>query len=178
MDDKIKIGGIPSIKVKAWLKDQPELIYMDPIYGKHRNQYSRTLSNDGIVSIACPECDISLMHESKLCPQCGGPVYELIVPSKGTIEGCISASCNWESWEYMDSLGMARYVQAAVEDDGCGIEESELDKIFEPFYTTKGQSGSGLGLSIIWGIIDNHDGHINVKSKIGQGTLFTLRLPI
>ena len=58
-----------------------------------------------------------------------------------------------------------------------GISKEELSKIFEPFYTTKGQKGTGLGLAVIWGIVDNHNGTINVESKINTGTTFTIRLP-
>ncbi|MEW6266860.1 MAG: ATP-binding protein [Thermodesulfobacteriota bacterium] len=65
-----------------------------------------------------------------------------------------------------------------VEDTGPGIPETILDKIFDPFFTTKplGQ-GVGLGLSICFGIVNKLGGEINVSSKMGQGSLFTVRLP-
>lgn len=66
-----------------------------------------------------------------------------------------------------------------VSDNGKGIPKSELNKIFEPFYTTKGVGkGTGLGLSIAYGIIKNHKGTIKVESKVGQGTTFIIKLPI
>jgi len=65
-----------------------------------------------------------------------------------------------------------------VEDTGCGISPDVLPKIFDPFFTTKGQGeGTGLGLSVSLGIVERHGGQIAVKSQVGQGTTFTVRLP-
>ncbi|MEE8403360.1 MAG: ATP-binding protein, partial [Candidatus Hydrothermarchaeaceae archaeon] len=69
------------------------------------------------------------------------------------------------------------FVRAEVCDSGDGIPEENLEKIFEPLFTTK-TKGTGLGLAIIKGIVDKHDGRIDVKSKVGEGTTFTVRLPI
>ncbi len=178
IDDEVKIGGMSSIKVKAGLDGHDGFIYISPIYGQHKNQYSHIQLNNKNTHISCPECDISLMHESIKCPECGSPAYSIIIPLKGMLEGCTVADCKWQRWEFIDSIGSTLYVQSSLEDTGCGIEQSELDKIFEPFYTTKGQRGTGLGLAIIWGVVDNHNGGISVKSKLGQGTVFTLRLPV
>lgn len=66
-----------------------------------------------------------------------------------------------------------------VSDTGMGIEQENLTRIFDPFFTTKptGQ-GTGLGLSVSYGIIKNHDGEISVASRPGQGTVFTITLPL
>jgi signal transduction histidine kinase len=65
-----------------------------------------------------------------------------------------------------------------VADDGPGIPPEVLPRIFDPFFTTKDVGeGSGLGLSIVHGIIERHGGHISVDSAVGSGTLFTIRLP-
>jgi len=66
-----------------------------------------------------------------------------------------------------------------VQDDGKGMLQNQVEKIFDPFYTTKeiGQ-GTGLGLSIIYSIVKEHFGEIAVSSKIGQGTTFTLSFPL
>ena len=65
-----------------------------------------------------------------------------------------------------------------VEDTGCGISPDVLPKIFDPFFTTKGQGeGTGLGLSVSLGIVERHGGEIAVKSQVGRGTAFTVRLP-
>ena len=70
------------------------------------------------------------------------------------------------------------FVEIAVEDDGPGISPDILHKIFDPFFTTKevGKS-TGLGLSVSFGIVHEHDGKITVKSEMGKGTVFTLRFP-
>jgi signal transduction histidine kinase len=65
-----------------------------------------------------------------------------------------------------------------VADTGTGIAESDLPHIFEPFFTTKDEGyGVGLGLSTVYGIIQNHQGNVQVESQKGQGTTFTLCLP-
>ena len=65
-----------------------------------------------------------------------------------------------------------------VTDTGCGISAEGLNKLFEPFYTTKGAKGTGLGLSIVWGIIEKHQGRIKVDSIVGRGTTVTVLLPV
>ena len=70
-------------------------------------------------------------------------------------------------------------VQINIKDTGSGIDPEKINSIFEPFFTTKGPNqGSGLGLSVSHGIIKSHSGNIRVKSKQGQGTTFTVTLPI
>ncbi|MFC2158972.1 ATP-binding protein, partial [Acidobacteriota bacterium] len=64
-----------------------------------------------------------------------------------------------------------------VADSESGISEEDLSKIFEPFYSTKDQKGTGLGLAVVWGIIDKHQGTITADSEIGNGSQFTIRLP-
>jgi len=69
------------------------------------------------------------------------------------------------------------FITIKVTDSGCGVAPENLTKIFEPFYTTKGQKGTGLGLAIVWGIIEKHGGKIEVESILGKGTTFTIYLP-
>src|SRR6185437_1030427 len=64
-----------------------------------------------------------------------------------------------------------------IADTGSGIPEDMLQSIFEPFVTTKGEKGTGLGLWIVRGIIGNHGGKISVRSRIGKGTIFKIELP-
>lgn len=70
-------------------------------------------------------------------------------------------------------------VAISVSDTGCGIPGENMDRIFEPFFTTKEiGTGTGLGLAISYEIVQSHGGVINVKSEVGRGTTFTVRLPI
>lgn len=76
-----------------------------------------------------------------------------------------------------------RYLVTTIEDNGHGIAKEHLPKIFDPFFTTKDQPasglmGTGLGLSVSYGIIQNHGGRIGVVSEVGKGTIFTVELPL
>jgi PAS domain S-box-containing protein len=71
------------------------------------------------------------------------------------------------------------YIKVTVSDTGVGISSECMERIFEPFYTTKGKDGgSGLGLSIVYGIVQQHGGFIAVYSEPGLGTTFTVHLPL
>lgn len=69
-------------------------------------------------------------------------------------------------------------IKIHIQDSGNGIKEEDMEHIFEPFFTTKGVKGMGLGLSVSYGIIKQHGGEIKVKSRLGNGTTFTIILPV
>ena len=73
-------------------------------------------------------------------------------------------------------LKPGKFVKIVISDEGIGIPEEHIDKIFDPYFTTK-QKGSGLGLATSYSIIRRHDGHIQVKSKIGEGTDVEIFIP-
>jgi signal transduction histidine kinase len=85
----------------------------------------------------------------------------------GTLTATTRHSNGWAEVEFSDS--------------GTGMPEEILDKIFDPFFTTKDSTegmGMGLGLAVSYGIVKNHNGDISVSSKAGQGTTFSVRLPL
>ncbi len=69
------------------------------------------------------------------------------------------------------------YIQLSVSDDGDGISDECLKKIYDPFFTTK-PKGTGLGLSMVYKIVENHGGQIDVESSPGKGTTFIVLLPV
>jgi two-component system NtrC family sensor kinase len=74
--------------------------------------------------------------------------------------------------------GARPMVEIQLEDTGSGIPAESLAHIYEPFFSTKGNRGTGLGLAVTWGIIESHEGSIDVQSEVGRGTRFTVRLPL
>lgn len=104
----------------------------------------------------------------------------LIINASQSMPGGGSISVNAENIE-VDSksplpLGEGRYVRISVEDQGTGIPQENLQKIFDPYFTTRTE-GSGLGLATTYFIIKKHGGHITVESKVGAGTIFHIYLP-
>jgi signal transduction histidine kinase len=70
-------------------------------------------------------------------------------------------------------------ISISIRDTGCGISKVNIDRIWDPFFTTKeAGKGIGLGLALTYNIVKRHDGEIQVKSKIGEGTRFTVLLPV
>ena len=79
---------------------------------------------------------------------------------------------NLTTWDESD-----KFVGISIEDNGCGMSEETAKNMFEPFFTTKKEKGTGLGMSITYGIVKRLGGEIKVKSKLGEGTTITILLP-
>ncbi len=99
--------------------------------------------------------------------------------------GCLTIETSSVKNEVTDSLKVndffesGNYVQISVTDTGCGMTQDVIDNIFEPFYTTKEKGkGTGLGLATVYGIVKQHDGHVQVESKVDKGTTFQVFLPL
>ena len=73
-------------------------------------------------------------------------------------------------------LEPGKYLKITVQDEGTGIPKKYIDKIFEPYFTTK-KTGNGLGLATTYSIIKKHNGHLSIESEVGKGTKFTIYLP-
>ena len=79
-----------------------------------------------------------------------------------------------------DNIKEGDYAVLKVSDTGTGIDSKDIEKIFEPFYTKKvmGRSGTGLGMAVVWGTVQDHKGYIEVQSIPNEGTTFTLYFPV
>jgi two-component system NtrC family sensor kinase len=177
VDPSMRIEGLPAVRVKIRAMGEEGSLYVDPLYGRHRDQTSWPIAAGQIRQVNCPECATSLVEQDVMCPLCGAPAYWLEIPTLGKWEACTRQGCDWQRWEAMDTGGLRDYAEITVSDTGSGIPSDALPRIFEPFFSTKGQKGTGLGLSVIWGIIDNHNGTIKVESELNKGTTFRIRLP-
>lgn len=82
------------------------------------------------------------------------------------------------SMEKHPEVTMGDYVVMTFTDSGIGMDEATCKQVFEPFFSTKGEMGTGLGLSTVYGIIKQHKGEITVYSEPGGGTVFTIYLPL
>ena len=87
----------------------------------------------------------------------------------------ISASSRMISKEGLENI-QRQYIEVRVEDSGVGMEKDALEKIFQPFFTGK-ETGTGLGLTVCQGIVQDHEGWIEVESKVGEGSVFKVYLP-
>lgn len=98
----------------------------------------------------------------------------------GQIEiGLDEIDINDKAGAHPSGLPAGRYARLTVTDTGCGMDPRTLQRIFEPFFTTKGVGeGTGLGLSVVHGIIANHGGRITAESEVGRGSVFTILLPL
>ncbi len=80
---------------------------------------------------------------------------------------------------YIPHSRVGEFIVLSMEDNGVGISKDVLEKVFDPFYTTKEVGkGTGLGLSVVYGIVKKHNGWINVYSEIGHGSVFRIYLPV
>lgn len=85
-----------------------------------------------------------------------------------------------EADDLVDSpLQPGKYAMLRITDTGCGIDPAIVDKIFDPYFTTKDKGkGTGLGLAVVYGIVKGHSGAVHVDSELGKGTTFTIYIPL
>ncbi len=97
----------------------------------------------------------------------------------GVLEvGLASAPLTHEDLTHSPNLKAGNYVHLWVKDCGVGIDKKHIDRIFDPYFTTKDVGkGSGMGLAVVLGIVTSYDGIISVKSKLGEGTTFNVYFP-
>ncbi len=122
----------------------------------------------------------SAPHLSKVVMNLVINAYDAIDDDGGGIT--VSTCQEWIDRLYsgFDKIHAGEYVILSIKDSGVGIAEDNVSKIFEPYYSSKkmGKSGSGLGLSVVYGILRDHHGYYDVLSAPGQGTEFLMYFPI
>ncbi|MGV1098607.1 PAS domain-containing hybrid sensor histidine kinase/response regulator [Thiovibrio sp. JS02] len=130
----------------------------------------------------CEECgtilaDVTQIHQviMNLCTN----AYHAMQEKGGTLTiGLEQADLRKDSGSLLMGLAPENYVKLSVSDTGHGMDEATLERIFEPYFTTKKKGeGTGLGLATVHGIVENHGGVITVDSKEGEGTSFTIYFP-
>jgi PAS domain S-box-containing protein len=138
-----------------------------------------------------PKVEMSLGIQEGLHAVAGSPVHiaktvmNLVtnavesMPEGGRIVIEASNTVLDEPLKGFDNFRKGQYVVLRVTDTGVGMSEKDRERIFDPFYTKKvmGRSGTGLGLTVVWGTVKDMGGHIDVQSFSGQGSVFTLYFP-
>lgn len=132
------------------------------------------------------DLDVDLLNVSGSALHLGTTIMNLVsnaveaMPEGGTVT-VKTANCYLDRpISGYDEVRDGDYVVLTLSDTGEGIPADALKHIFEPFYTKKvmGRSGTGLGLAVVWGTVKDHLGYINVQSREGKGTVFTLYFPV
>jgi signal transduction histidine kinase/CheY-like chemotaxis protein len=138
-----------------------------------------------------PRVEAELRLDPGLPNLLGSPVHLLKVimnlvsnaaeamPDGGKLVVATSAGQTGPRAGSIESIEAGDYVILRVTDAGIGIPEEDVSRILEPFFTKKvmGHSGTGLGMTVVWGTVKDHKGHIDIESVVGKGTTFTLYFP-
>jgi len=177
LDAGTRIGRYPGIKVIRQQKDRDAVVTLDPVYGRVNHRASELLEDGTLSEYSCPRCRTRLASPDLRCPDCGAPTFSVLAGPLGKVDWCTRKGCHWTRCEALDARGAQEFAEMVVEDTGKGIAPEDLDHLFEPFFSTKGHHGTGLGLAVTWGIIEGHGGTIDVNSEPGRGATFIVRLP-
>lgn len=122
--------------------------------------------------------DATQLHQ--ILMNLGTNAYHAIGDESGIIEISIG-NFEVEERQVLDfsEIDPGKYIRLKVKDNGCGMDRSTLSRIFDPYFTTKDKGvGTGMGLSVVHGIVKSHAGFINVESEPGEGSEFTLYFPV
>jgi two-component system NtrC family sensor kinase len=177
-DPDQRIGGLPAIHLLRAFGDREARVFLDPVYGRFNHLAPEPLEEGAQTTLSCPKCRTVLTIPGRSCGRCGSTVFAVQVPKEGQVEWCTRKGCHWSRWEAREAAGSQPVVEVEVDDSGQGIPPEVLAHLFEPFFSTKGARGTGLGLAVTWGIVEGHGGTIEVASEVGRGSRFTVRLPL
>jgi len=162
-------GGLPVKK----LTSIEELIKDSAIFAvRGSNVRCEFLIQDGLWPVEVDEGQISQVINNLVINA------QQAMPGGGTVKvKAENINTHTQGTEHKLPLEDGRYLRITIEDNGLGIPEEHLSKVFDPYFTTK-QNGSGLGLATTYSIVKNHNGYIEVASKLGVGTKFFIYLPV
>ncbi len=178
LDPTVRIGGLPAIRVVRVCMGRESVVHLDPVYGRFNHQAAEACQEGASSELRCSRCRISMTAAGSRCKNCGSEAFAVHIQGKGKVEWCSRVGCHWSFWKEKEAEGDQPVVELEVEDSGRGIAAQDLPHLFEPFFSTKGRGGTGLGLAVSWGIVEGHEGSIEVQSELGKGSRFTVRLPM
>jgi PAS domain S-box-containing protein len=143
----------------------------------------RLIREDIELKIMCTEADLYVLADKGQIEQM---IMNLVANARDAMPGggrlAVETKLVTMGREFLEINGFGKvgdYALLSVTDTGSGMDKETTSRIFEPFFTTKGQGrGTGLGLSMVYGIVKKHEGFINVYSEPGKGTAFKIYLPI
>jgi two-component system, cell cycle sensor histidine kinase and response regulator CckA len=156
----------------------PQVLDLNDTVGDTQKLFRRTIRENLSLSV-----DLAPGHPStKLDPgQLDQILLNLVVNARDAMPegGTLTIATGYQTIDHPHPhLATGRYVTLSVTDTGCGVTDSMKERIFEPFFTTKAPGeGTGLGLAMVYGIVDAAGGHVAVESEPGNGATFTLFLP-
>jgi PAS domain S-box-containing protein len=153
--------------------------YLDsPSFAQLRER-SRGVSVETVIGKSLPLITGSSAHLSKVIMNLVVNAFDAM-PQGGTLHVGTSLETLSHLQSGYDHVAPGDYVLLKVCDSGIGIAEEDMGKIFEPYYSKKrmGASGSGLGLSVVYGVVKDHHGYYDILSEIGKGTEFIVYFPV
>jgi PAS domain S-box-containing protein len=162
---------------------EPKSLSLNSIVKGAKKTLSRFVGENISFSIILSDTDLKVMADNTQIEQV---LVNLVTNAKDAMPAggkltITTGTANLKR-EYVRSYGYGKpgeYAALSIEDTGAGMDEKTRESIFEPFFTTKGTGqATGLGLSIVYGIVKQHDGYIDCRSEPGKGTVFTIYFPL
>ncbi len=152
--------------------------YMDSVEFKRLQEKYPNIAIDTALDNNLKNIKGSSVHLSKVVMNLLHNALEAM-PAGGRIIISTCNTCLDSSFDGYELIPAGEYVCLSVADNGVGIRHADLHRIFEPFYTRKAtdRSGTGLGMTVIWATIKDHDGYLDICSQEGKGTTLTIYLP-
>ncbi len=137
------------------------------------------------------DCRLDVSYQSDLMNIVGAPtqlsksIMNLVsnafeaMPEGGIVTLSTRNEYIYSKMSGLENIAEGEYVLLSITDSGMGISHEDMERVFEPFFTKKvlGSSGTGLGMAVVWGVVKDHKGFIDVKSTLGAGTTFRLFFP-